>query len=171
VWVLTRRVETYRIRVMFKLITKKALIVLVLSLSLMTWLPIGSAHAEDEPPAEGEETTCVLDTNGDGKVDEADSTEDGSCKVPSDCNEADSLNEENCALVGRILDIINVMAGLVGVIVVLMVVIGGIQYSTAGSDPQKVAGAKKRISNAVIALVAFIFMWAFLQWIVPGGVF
>jgi exosortase/archaeosortase len=58
-----------------------------------------------------------------------------------------------------------------GLIVSIMIVIGGIQYITAGSEPQKVAAAKGRIANAIVALFAFAFMYAILQWLVPGGIF
>jgi hypothetical protein len=57
----------------------------------------------------------------------------------------------------------------VGIIVIVMVIIAGIQYSTAGGDPQKVAAARTKIFNAILALVAFIFLFAFLQWLLPGG--
>lgn len=59
----------------------------------------------------------------------------------------------------------------VGLIITTMIVIGGIQYITSGGDPQSVASAKKRIANALIALVAFAFMFAILQFIIPGGIF
>ena len=36
-------------------------------------------------------------------------------------------------------------------------------------DPNHVAEAKKRISNALLALVAWLLIYAFLQWIIPGG--
>ena len=66
---------------------------------------------------------------------------------------------------------INFLAIGFGIIVTIMVVIGGLQYITAGSDPQKVAAAKNRIFNAILALVAFAFMYVILQWLVPGGIF
>ena len=66
---------------------------------------------------------------------------------------------------------INVLSGIVGIVVIMMVVVGGIQYSASAGDPQKVNAAKKRIANALLALVAYIFLYAFLQWIVPGGIF
>ena len=59
------------------------------------------------------------------------------------------------------------IAGLAGVI---SIVVAGITYSTAGGDMNKVAAAKKRITQAVMAFLAFIFLLAFLQWIVPGGI-
>ncbi len=58
----------------------------------------------------------------------------------------------------------------VGIIITAMVVIGGIEYSTAGGDPQKVSAAKQKIFNALIALLAFALLTSFLQFIVPGGI-
>lgn len=65
---------------------------------------------------------------------------------------------------------IKLLSGAIGVIVVLMVVVGGVQYSSAGSDPQKVAEARKKITNALLALVTYIFIFALLNWLVPGGI-
>jgi hypothetical protein len=66
---------------------------------------------------------------------------------------------------------INLLSASVGIIVVIMVIIGGIQYMTASGNPQAVAVAKKRITNAIIALVSLIFMYSVLQWLIPGGIF
>lgn len=66
---------------------------------------------------------------------------------------------------------INLLSGLVGIIVVIMMIVGGIQYMTAGGNPQSVAVAKKRISNAALSIVALLFMFSFLQWLIPGGIF
>lgn len=65
---------------------------------------------------------------------------------------------------------IKLLAGLVGIIVVVSIVVAGIQYSSAGGDPSKVVAARKRITNALIALLAYLFMFAFLQWLLPGGI-
>jgi len=67
--------------------------------------------------------------------------------------------------------IINFLSAGVGIVVVTMVAVGGVQYMMAGGNPQATQAAIKRISNALIALVIFIFLWAFLSWIVPGGMF
>jgi hypothetical protein len=74
-------------------------------------------------------------------------------------------------LVSRFNQLINLLGIGVGVIVVIMIIVGGIQYTTAGSNPQAVSEAKKRILNAIIALVAFILLYSLLQWLVPGGIF
>ena len=57
----------------------------------------------------------------------------------------------------------------VGVIVVAMIIVGGIKYSMAENDPQKIAAARSQIFNALIALVAYILMYGFLLWVVPGA--
>lgn len=67
--------------------------------------------------------------------------------------------------------LINMVAGIVGVGAVLMMIWAGIQYTTARGNAQAVADAKQKIINVVIGIAAFIFMWAFLNWLVPGGVF
>lgn len=74
-------------------------------------------------------------------------------------------------LVGYTLILINFLAAGVGVIVTIMIIIGGIQYASAGPNPQAIQMAKKKITNAIIALVAFFFLYAFLQYLIPGGIF
>lgn len=66
---------------------------------------------------------------------------------------------------------VNFLAALVGVVVVGTIILGGIQYTMAGDNPSALGAAKQRIINGLIALLAFLFMYAFLQWLVPGGAF
>lgn len=67
--------------------------------------------------------------------------------------------------------IINVVAGVVGIGAVVMIIFAGVQYSTARDNAQVVQSAKEKIINVVIGLIAFGFLYTFLQWLVPGGVF
>lgn len=64
---------------------------------------------------------------------------------------------------------VNILSALVGVVVVAVIVIAGIQYSTSGGNPNAAAQAKKRILNAIIALVAYMFLFMIFQWLIPGG--
>jgi hypothetical protein len=78
---------------------------------------------------------------------------------------------EHCNLIKKYVNpLITTLAALVGLSVVVGIVWGGIQYSAAGGDPQKVASAKDKIRRALTALVTFIFFYALLQWLIPGGV-
>ncbi len=88
----------------------------------------------------------------------------------TDCNDA-TLSTTNCGIVRYLQIFINALSGLVGIVIVIMMIIGGIEYSAAGNDPQRVSAARSKISNALLALLVFIFMYAFLQWVVPGGIF
>lgn len=73
--------------------------------------------------------------------------------------------------------IVTFLSALVGVVIVGSLIWGGIQYATAGSDvagpgkPSQVAAAKQRIANSLIALLAYLLIFAFLQWLIPGGIF
>jgi hypothetical protein len=82
---------------------------------------------------------------------------------------ADSCSDD-CGLVEKYATpFLNFLGAIVGLVVTISIVFGGIQYASSADDPNKVAAAKSRIVNAVIALVAFLFMYGFLQWIIPGG--
>jgi hypothetical protein len=74
-------------------------------------------------------------------------------------------------LVQDIQKIINFLAAGVGIVVIGVIILGGIQYSIAGDNAQATGAAKQRIVNGLIALVAFIFAFAFLNWLLPGGAF
>jgi len=113
---------------------------------------------------------------GDASTDAANScTNHGGVKgsqipLQIDCNAA-VLTKDNCGIIWYLQLFINVLSGLVGVTVVIVLIVAGIQYSSAGNNPQQLSAAKGRIFNALLALLVFIFMYAFLQWIVPGGIF
>lgn len=66
---------------------------------------------------------------------------------------------------------INLLTSLVGVAAVIMIIIAGLQYAAARDNPQAIQAAKQRIINVLIGLVAFIFIYTFLQWLIPGGIF
>jgi hypothetical protein len=87
------------------------------------------------------------------------------------CDSASGQTEisSNC-IVDRVNMLINLFSVGVGLVVIIMIIIGGIRYAMAGGDPQAVAKAKSQIRNALIALVAYLFLFAALQWIVPGGI-
>ena len=75
----------------------------------------------------------------------------------------------------KIEDILNmillVVTTGVGIAAVGAIVYAGVLYITARDNAGQVSKAKTMIMNTVIGAVAYILMWAFLQWIIPGGVF
>jgi hypothetical protein len=83
--------------------------------------------------------------------------------------EAHGGGGEKCFVQSYIDPVVAVLATMVAVFVVLSIVIAGIQYSAAADDSSKVAAAKGRIQKAIIALLAFLFLLAFVKYIIPGG--
>jgi hypothetical protein len=65
--------------------------------------------------------------------------------------------------------IVNFLSAGVGVVITGSIIIGGIQYAVAGNNPNAVSAAKKRIQDTLIALVAFFFIYALLNFLIPGG--
>ncbi|MDO8265402.1 MAG: hypothetical protein Q7T41_00500, partial [Candidatus Saccharibacteria bacterium] len=59
----------------------------------------------------------------------------------------------------------------VGIIVTGSIVWAGIQYATSRGNPQGTEAALKRVYNSVIALLIYIFSFAILNFLVPGGLF
>lgn len=66
---------------------------------------------------------------------------------------------------------IDLMAAVTGIVIVLSIIIGAIQYMTARDNSGQVAAAKNRILMSILSLVLFIFAYTILQWLVPGGIF
>lgn len=66
---------------------------------------------------------------------------------------------------------IYLLSGLVGVLAVISIIMAGIQYASSADDPGVVTKAKQRMFNTVIGLVAYIFLYAFFDYLVPGGFF
>lgn len=94
--------------------------------------------------------------------------ETAKCNADPDC--VKGQDAANCGITRKLKLFINILTGMVGVAIVISVIIGGIQYSMSAGDAQKVAAARSRIANALLALVVFALTYGFLQWVVPGGV-
>ncbi|HVI68989.1 MAG TPA: hypothetical protein VM581_00865 [Magnetospirillaceae bacterium] len=63
------------------------------------------------------------------------------------------------------------LAGGVGLAVVGGIVAGSYMYITARANASQVQQGQTMITNSVIGLLLFIFMYAILQFIIPGGIF
>jgi hypothetical protein len=83
-----------------------------------------------------------------------------------------NCDQNGCDLVKKYVNpTINVLSIIVGLMAVISIIIGAIQYITSTGDPQKVSAAKGRISKTIFAFIAYAFLYAFLQFIIPGGIF
>src|SRR5581483_528699 len=127
-------------------IAKLALLAMV-TLSMLSLAPAALTLAATDP--------CDNTTNAPGSVTAG--------KVQNNVNQTPIVHD--------IQMIVDFLSAGVGIIVTGVIIVGGIQYIMAGGNPNAVTAARQRITNGLIALVAFIFALAFLQWLIPGGVF
>jgi uncharacterized membrane protein YraQ (UPF0718 family) len=108
----------------------------------------------------------------------ADSNSTADCKTnatPNGTSQATAAQIQKCLKDNKIFirlnEIVNFLAAGVGIVVTGVIIVGGIQYILAGDNATGLQAARQRIINGLIALFAFLFMYAFLQWLIPGGVF
>ena len=66
--------------------------------------------------------------------------------------------------------IINVVLGLVGLVAVVMLILGGIQYTTSSGDAAKVKKAKDTILYGIIGLVVALLAFAIVNFVL-GNIF
>jgi hypothetical protein cdiviTM7_00602 len=74
----------------------------------------------------------------------------------------------------KIEDILNMVLVVVttgvGIAAVGSIVFAGVLYITARDNAAQVSKAKTMITNTIVGIIAYILMWAFLEWIIPGGI-
>lgn len=83
------------------------------------------------------------------------------------CRGTDCLNKNPLVILTKL--VVNVLSALVAVVVIGVIIFAGIQYTSSGGDPNRAAQAKKRITNAIIALVAYMFLFTIFEYFIPGG--
>ncbi len=75
-----------------------------------------------------------------------------------------------CGIFDYISAAIKVLSALIGIVVTGMIIVAGIRYSAAGSEPAGVEKAKKMMGTAILTLVAYGLLFAVAQWLLPGGI-
>lgn len=65
-----------------------------------------------------------------------------------------------------VLNIINWVLGLLGIIAVIMILVGGFQWMTASGNEEKVEKAKKVISAAIVGLIIILLAWAIVNFVI-----
>ena len=72
--------------------------------------------------------------------------------------------------IGQILKlVINILSIGVGILAVIGITVVGIQYLTAGSNEEQVRKSKRRLIEIVIGIIAYVLLYALIQWLIPGS--
>ncbi len=117
--------------------------------------------------------TC--DMFGDGK--------DGPAAAPHDATDGTKIKVSNygnfykyiCdpsqpnAVMGVAAGLSNWLVALVGLVIVLMIIVGGVQMVASGGNPEALKAAKRRITNAIMSLIVLISLRALLVLVSIGG--
>lgn len=67
---------------------------------------------------------------------------------------------------GIIKNIVNVLLFLVGVLSVIMLIMGGIRYTTSGGNPEQIKAAKNTIMYAVVGIIVAIAAYAIVNFVI-----
>jgi len=96
------------------------------------------------------------------------------CSQPTDCIQqgvsgvggGSSANQDD--LKGFIKTIVNILLFVLGAIAVIMIIIGGIRYTTSNGDSGQVSSAKNTILYAVVGLVVAILAYAIVNFVIDS---
>jgi hypothetical protein len=86
-----------------------------------------------------------------------------------DCSNP-QLDSGNCRIIEYLVAGINVLSALAGMVIIFSIMFAGFQYMTAQDNSGQIQQARQRIIWAITAMLIFIFMYAMLDFLIPGGV-
>ena len=84
----------------------------------------------------------------------------------AECNVEET--KEDDSLMKRVQVIINVILSVLGIVTVIMIILGGVQYTTSAGDPAKVTKAKNTIMYGVIGLVIALLAFAIVNFVLAN---
>ena len=80
----------------------------------------------------------------------------------------DSQNTTGSTLTDTIKIIINVIIGVVGLVAVVMIIVGGISFTTSQGDSGKVAKARNTVLYGIVGLVVAILAFAIVNFVLSS---
>ena len=86
----------------------------------------------------------------------------------SECNIKEEKSNDN--LMDTLTNIVNVIVAVVGFVAVVMIIVGGIMYTTSSGDSAKVKKAKDTIMYGVIGLVIALLAFAIVNFVLSSVV-
>ncbi|MES2971852.1 MAG: hypothetical protein V4702_06030 [Patescibacteria group bacterium] len=122
------------------------------------------ADAADNSPTLSDATVTITRNMAESRAAATGRNLQASCEDPN-------LTAANCGIFGYLVKFINILSAVVGIAIVAVITFRGIQYTFSRDNAQETAKAKDGIRDALFALVYYLFITAFLQWVVPGGIF
>lgn len=116
-------------------------------------------------PAAAAQTTTTTCPTGEVPLSDAKEQISGSDKLC--CPQGYESSTVNCVVGKYVNPTIKVLSWIVGITVVGGIIYGGILYASSAGDASKVTKAKTTITKSLTALIVFLVMGAFLQFLSP----
>lgn len=88
-----------------------------------------------------------------------------------DCPDNDRTDPTKTGIWYLLLIAINILTAGVGIAAIGGIVVGSIMYTTAGGKPEQVKKANSILVNTILGIVIYALTYAFLNFIIPGGLF
>ena len=95
---------------------------------------------------------------------------DGKVANGGDLSGCDNLKGGNNGvdLISTVRTIIQVIVGVLGFVAVVVIILGGVQYTTSSGDPAKVKKAKDTILYGIIGLVVALLAYAIVNFVLSS---
>ncbi len=81
-------------------------------------------------------------------------------------NEAANIGLGNASPKSIIVNVIQVALGFLALLAVIIILIGGFKWMTAGGNDDKVAEARKLITAGIIGLLIILASWGIARWVI-----
>jgi F0F1-type ATP synthase membrane subunit c/vacuolar-type H+-ATPase subunit K len=108
------------------------------------------------------EDKCVLTTVlGNDKCDKDGNRGKGNLNCSCDNGGGSSIGE-------TLMLVINILSVAIGILAAIGIAIVGVQYLTAGGNEEKTRKSKRRLFEIVIGVVAYVLIYALLNWLIPS---
>lgn len=131
--------------------------------------PVSAAVVKSCEDLNNSNRTCVSTTVLGSKYDRNGKKEGRSGYIDSDDNITCSCDDGEGSGIMHIVNlVVEIMTIGVGILGVLGITIVGIQYLTAGGSEEQTRRAKRRMFEIVIGIVAYVVIYALLNWLIPG---
>ncbi len=89
-----------------------------------------------------------------------------SSNAPASVKEAAGCSGNKNALPGIILNIVRAVIIVSGIVAVIWIIIGGVNYITSSGDPTKIKKARETILYAVIGLIICVLAFAIVNFVI-----
>ncbi len=86
----------------------------------------------------------------------------------ADCNLDTTGDNAGSSVMTRINTGINVVLGIIGVVAVIMIILGGIQYTTSQGDAAKATKARNTILYSVVGLIIALLAFAIVNFVLTS---